>query len=52
MEKDYTVWKIFGGYMLVLLLMIMSQTTFAQSPCEGDGICVYNSTRDLMKPTK
>ena len=40
MEKDYTVWKIFGGYMLVLLLMIMSQTTFSQSPCGGDGICV------------
>jgi len=40
MKEDYTVWKIFGGYMLLILLMIMSQTTLAQSPCGGDGICV------------
>ena len=33
MKKDYTVWKIFGGYILILLLMVISQTTFAQSPC-------------------
>ena len=40
MKEDYTVWKIFGVYMLLILLMIMSQTTLAQSPCGGDGICV------------
>ena len=52
MEKDYTVWKIFGGYMLVLLLMIMSQTTFAQSPCSGDGICVVQFNAGFNETNK
>ena len=52
MEKDYTIWKIFGGYMLILLLMIMSQTTFAQSPCEGDGICVVQFNAGFNEANK
>ena len=52
MEKDYTVWKIFGGYMLVLLLMIMSQTTFSQSPCGGDGICVVQFNAGFNESNK
>ena len=40
MDKDYTVWKIFGGYLLMILLMIVSGTANGQSPCGDDGLCV------------
>jgi len=40
MKKNHTVWKLFGGYFLVLLLMVMSSSVFGQSPCDNDGICV------------
>ena len=52
MEKDYTVWKIFGGYLLVLLLLVMSQTTFAQSPCGGDGVCVVQFNAGFNEANK
>ena len=52
MKKDYTVWKIFGGYLLILLLMIMSNTAFAQSPCEGDGICVVQFNAGFNETNK
>jgi len=41
MGNDYTVWKIFGGYLLILLLMIMSSSVNAQTynKC-GEDICV------------
>ena len=52
MKKDYTVWKIFGGYLLVLLLMVMSQTTFAQSPCGGDGVCVVQFNAGFNESNK
>ena len=38
--KDYTVWKLMVGYLLILLLMLVSVTANGQSPCENDGICV------------
>ena len=40
MRKDHTVWKIFGGYLLVILLMLLSSTASGQSPCGGSGLCV------------
>jgi len=40
MKKDYVVWKIFGSYLLVILLMIISGTVSGQSPCDNDGLCV------------
>jgi hypothetical protein len=40
MRKDYTVWKIFGGYLLVLLFMIMSSTANAQTYTCDEDICV------------
>ena len=45
MEKDYTTTKLFAGYLLIILLMILSQTASGQSPCDDDGICVvqYNA---------
>ena len=40
MKKDYTVWKIFGGYLLILLFMILSSSANGQSyECDED-ICV------------
>ena len=41
MEKDYTVWKIFGSYVLILFLMILCGTAKAQTydKC-GEDICV------------
>ena len=41
MGKDYTVWKIFSGYMLILFLMIVCSTAKAQTydNC-GEDICV------------
>ena len=40
MEKDYTTWKIFGGYLLLILLMIISSPANGQSPCGNDELCV------------
>ena len=40
MKKDYAVWKIFGGYLLILLFMILSSSANGQSyECDED-ICV------------
>ena len=40
MRKGNTTLKLFGGYLLVLLLMIMSSSAYGQSPCGDEGICV------------
>jgi len=40
MKRDYTIWKIFGGYLLILLFMILSSSANGQSyECDED-ICV------------
>jgi len=40
MSKDYTIWKVFAGYLLILLLMLVSSTASGQSPCGNGGLCV------------
>ena len=40
MRKEYTVWKIFAGYLLLILFMIISSSASGQSPCGGSGLCV------------
>ena len=40
MRKEYTVWKIFAGYLLLILFMIISSSANGQSPCGGSGLCV------------
>ena len=40
MSRDYTVWKLFGGYLLALLLMLISSSAYGQSPCESNDLCV------------
>ena len=40
MKKDYTIWKIFGGYLLILLFMILSSSANGQSYTCDEDICV------------
>ena len=40
MKKDYTIWKIFGGYMLIILLMILSSSASGQTYTCDEDICV------------
>ena len=40
MSKENTIWKIFAGYLLIIILMILSHTANGQSPCDNDGLCV------------
>jgi len=51
MEKNYTSLKIFGGYMLILLLMLMSSSAYGQSPC-GDGLCVVQFNAGFNEANK
>ena len=40
MKKDYTVWKIFSGYLLILFLMVICSTANAQTYNCDEDICV------------
>ena len=40
MKKDNTVWKLMAGYLLLLLLMIMSSSANVQSYTCDEDICV------------
>jgi len=50
--KDYTTWKLMGGYILVLLLMILCSSAKAQSPCGSDGICVVQFNAGFNEANK
>tara|TARA_R110002012_G_C11429692_1_gene589278 strand:- start:325 stop:708 length:384 start_codon:yes stop_codon:yes gene_type:complete len=39
MKKNNAIWKLFTGYILILLLMLISNSVSGQSPC-GDNLCV------------
>ena len=39
MKKNNAIWKLFTGYILILLLMLISNSVSSQSPC-GDNLCV------------
>jgi hypothetical protein len=53
MKKDYTVWKIFGGYILIIILMIVSSSANGQTYTCNEDICVvefnasWNSSNDI-----
>jgi hypothetical protein len=51
MKKDYTVWKLFGGYLLILLLMLISSSANGQSPC-GDDLCVVQFNAGFNEANK
>ena len=40
MRRDYTVWKLFGGYLLILLLMVVSSSANGQTYTCDEDICV------------
>jgi hypothetical protein len=40
MKKDYTIYKLFGGYLLIILFMLISSSANGQSPCGNNGLCV------------
>ena len=40
MKKDYTVWKLMAGYLLIILLMIISSSANGQSYTCDEDICV------------
>jgi len=50
MKKDYIIWKIFGGYLLIILFMLISSSANGQSPC-GEDLCVvqYNAEWNAAK---
>ena len=53
MKKDYTVWKIFGGYILILLFMILSSSANGQTYTCDEDMCVvefnasWNATNNV-----
>ena len=40
MEKNYTTWKVFGGFLLILLFMLISSSAKGQSYTCDENICV------------
>ena len=40
MKKDYTIWKVFGGFLLILFFMLMSSSASGQSYTCDEDICV------------
>jgi hypothetical protein len=52
MKKDNTVWKIFGGYLLILLFMLASNQAFGQNPCGHDGLCVVQFNAGFNEANK
>ena len=52
MKKDYTVWKLFGGYLLIILFMLISSSANGQSPCGGDGLCVVQFNAGFNEANK
>jgi hypothetical protein len=40
MKKDYVTWKLMAGYLLIILLMLMSSSANGQTYTCGEDICV------------
>tara|TARA_R110002051_G_scaffold101046_1_gene171736 strand:+ start:93 stop:473 length:381 start_codon:yes stop_codon:yes gene_type:complete len=52
MKKDYTTWKLIAGYLLIVLLMLLSSSAKAQSPCGNDGLCVVQFNAGFNEANK
>ncbi len=50
--KNFTVWKVMAGYILIILLMLISATANGQSLCENDGICVVQFNAGFNEANK
>ena len=51
MKKDHTIYKLFGGYLLIILFMLISSSANGQSPC-GDNLCVVQFNAGFNKANK
>ena len=51
-KSDYTVWKIFGGYLLILMFMLVSSQAYGQNPCGDDGLCVIQFNAGFNETNK
>ena len=53
MKKDYTVWKLMAGYLLIILFMVICSSAKAQTYTCDEDICVvefnasWNSANDV-----
>tara|TARA_R100001594_G_scaffold57490_1_gene91413 strand:+ start:1494 stop:1874 length:381 start_codon:yes stop_codon:yes gene_type:complete len=52
MDKDYTTWKLMTGYLLIILLMLVSGSVNGQSPCDGDELCVVQFNAGFNEANK
>ena len=52
MKKDNTVWKLFGGYLLIILFMLISNSIKGQSPCGNGGLCVVQFNAGFNEANK
>jgi len=52
MKKNYTTWKIFAGYILIILFMLVSSTANGQSPCDNDELCVVQFNAGFNEANK
>ena len=50
--KNFTVWKTMAGYILIILLMLISVSANGQSPCENDGLCVVQFNAGFNEANK
>jgi len=52
MKKDHSTLKLFVGYILVLLLMLASNTANGQSPCNNSDLCVVQFNAGFNEANK
>ena len=52
MKKDYAPLKLFVGYLLILFLMLISNTANGQSPCGESEICVVQFNAGFNETNK
>lgn len=50
--KNFTVWKVMAGYILIILLMLISATANGQSPCGNDELCVVQFNAGFNEANK
>ena len=50
--KNFTVWKVMAGYILIILLMLISATANGQSPCGNDELCVVQFNAGFNETNK
>ena len=54
MKKDYTTWKLMAGYLLIIFLMLLSNSAVSQTYTCDEDICVveFNASWNETNNTK